>query len=64
MIAESASVTADPVIFIDPSFPNANLYSIVVSPGIANATAVPEPTGAELFMVRIVLLAAGRVFKR
>jgi len=41
---EFASAFADPFIYIDPAFPNAALYSIVVSPGVGNAVApVPEP---------------------
>jgi hypothetical protein len=64
VIAEQAGATADPMIFIDPTFPNANLYSIVVSPGVANAAAVPEPAGAELVTVGTLLLAASRRFKR
>jgi hypothetical protein len=43
-IDEFASATADPHITIDPAFPNASLYSIVVSPGVGNELApVPEP---------------------
>ena len=43
-----ASGYLDPVIFVDPNFPNADLYSIVLSPGVANAlpsvgSSVPEP---------------------
>ena len=34
--AESARASADPFIFVDPSFPGASLYSITVSPGVAN----------------------------
>ena len=41
---EAASASADPLIFVDPSSPGASQYSIVVSPGVANALAiVPEP---------------------
>lgn len=40
---ESARAFADPYIFVDPTFPNASLYSIVVSPGVGNVP-VPEPT--------------------
>ncbi len=39
---ESARAFADPYIFVDPAFPNAQLYSIVVSPGVGNVR-VPEP---------------------
>ena len=46
-LPESASASADPFIFVDPAFPNAGLYSIVVSPGVGNASAgaVREPGG-------------------
>jgi hypothetical protein len=42
---ENSSASADPLIVIDPSFANAANYSIVLSPGVANAvqSAVPEP---------------------
>lgn len=42
----SASVYVDPYFSIDPSTPNADLYSIITSPGIGNAlpSAVPEPS--------------------
>lgn len=39
---ESARAYADPYIYVDPAFPNAGLYGIVVSPGIGNVP-VPEP---------------------
>jgi hypothetical protein len=48
---ESASASIDPYLFVDPSFPNASQYQIVVSPGVANLP-LPEPTAA-------VLVAAG-----
>jgi hypothetical protein len=40
---EWALATADPYIFVDPDFPDANLYGVVVSPGVGNAAPVPEP---------------------
>jgi hypothetical protein len=44
----TAGASADPLITIDPSFADAAEYSIVVSPGVANALppamAVPEPS--------------------
>jgi hypothetical protein len=47
---ESSSASADPLIEIDPSFANAADYTILFSPGVANAVepAVPErgPLGA------------------
>ncbi len=47
---ETALAVADPYIYVDPTFPNAHLYNVVVSPGVGNAPAtsspssVPEPT--------------------
>src|SRR5580658_6030269 len=43
---ENSSASADPLIEIDPSFANAADYSILLSPGVANAveSAVPEPS--------------------
>ncbi len=46
MLAESANASADPFIFIDPSFAGAQNYHIVVSDGVGNAlpaSTVPEP---------------------
>ena len=56
---EFASASADPHIFIDPAFPNASLYSIIVSPGVSNdeepAAAAPEPA---MFPLTGIALAA------
>jgi PEP-CTERM motif len=43
--AEFANASADPFIFVDPSFANAETFSIAVSPGVGNglASPVPEP---------------------
>jgi hypothetical protein len=44
-LAESANASADPFLFIDPNFGGAGNYSILLSPGVANAIgpSVPEP---------------------
>jgi hypothetical protein len=44
-LAESANASADPLIFIDPSFAGAANYSIEVSPGVGNGlpSTAPEP---------------------
>ena len=43
-IPQSGSASADPFIFIDPSFADAADYTIVVAPGVSNAPAeTPEP---------------------
>ena len=52
-----ANAQLDPYIYIDPSFPDAALYSIQISPGIAN-TPVPEP--ATLLPVALGALALVR----
>jgi hypothetical protein len=56
---ESARAFADPYIYVDPAFANASLYSIVVSPGVANVplSPVPEPTQAMLWLAGSVLIA-------
>jgi len=66
---EFASASADPHIFIDPSFPNANLYSIIVSPGVSNeepgvTPAVPEPGLGVPAGIGLGLLAVTRYLKR
>jgi hypothetical protein len=64
--SESASASADPFIFIDPAFPNAALYSIVVSPGVGNSTAaVPEPASVHLVISGVLALAiSARLYVR
>ncbi len=46
---EFASAFGDPFIYIDPTFVNASLYSVIVSPGVANLAPgqVPDP-GAQV----------------
>ena len=55
----------DPYITIDPSTPNASLYTLVFSPGIGNgppsAPAVPEPSTWAMILLGFAGLAfAGR----
>jgi hypothetical protein len=46
----SVFASADPFIFVDPSFANASDYSIIVSDGVANAaSATPLPAALPLF---------------
>jgi hypothetical protein len=56
---ENSSSSADPLIMVDPSFANAADYSIVLSPGVANAvgSAVPEPGSAFLVIGALGALA-------
>jgi hypothetical protein len=53
----SASASADPFIYIDPSFAGAADYQIIVSPGIGNApVATPEPSTLLLIFVVSLLM--------
>ncbi len=58
---EFASASADPFIFVDPGFTGAALYTVSVSPGVANAPAVPEPGAALLLTGGLLAL---RVLRR
>ena len=66
--SESAIASADPFIFVDPAFPTANLYSIVVSPGVGNAIAgstVPQPGGTwPMVAVGFAVIVFTRVRRR
>ena len=57
--SEFARAIADPYLVVDPAFPNAGLYAIVVSPGAGNIplSPVPEPAQALLWVAGLVLLA-------
>jgi hypothetical protein len=64
----SASAFADPLITIDPSTPNASLYSIELSPGVVNAlgpaadaATTPEPASFALFGLG---MAGGMLYRR
>ncbi len=58
----SADASADPLIEVNPTFANAGLYSIVLSPGVANAVnAVPEPTTASFLILATAALVATRL---
>src|ERR1700722_18467899 len=47
------SATLDPKIIVDPSFPDANAYSIVFSPNVGGSagSAVPEPSPRAMMIV-------------
>jgi hypothetical protein len=59
--AATSSASADPLIEIDPAFANAADYSILLSPGVGNATAsTPEPGTLILVCCAPLLLLARR----
>ena len=54
--AHSAAATVDPFFKIDPTFPLADEFSIVLSPGIGNpipSERVPEPSSLTLFAAAV-----------
>ena len=57
LLARRRRANVYPSILIDPDFANANLYSIVVSAGVGNVAAVPEPETHLLLGVSLALLA-------
>lgn len=48
---ERATAVADPYIYVDPTFPNAHLYSVVVSSGVGNAPHQPVPEPATICLM-------------
>jgi hypothetical protein len=52
-----ANAMIDPYITIDPSFPDAALYSIVMSTGVSNSPPVPEPSAPLMLTAGLLGLA-------
>lgn len=61
---ESARAFADPYIYIDPAFANASLYSIAVSPGVANVPLTPVPEPGSVLLLSIGTAAIGLLRRR
>lgn len=61
-----STVSADPHLFVPPTFPNASEYSIVVSPNIGNGSpsAVPEPGTWVLMITGLVGLGGLRRLRK
>jgi hypothetical protein len=62
----SAFASADPLIYIDPSFAGAADYQIIVSPGIGNSSsmaAAPEPNTLLLIFVLLPFVLLARRFR-
>ena len=58
---DGGMVSADPHLFVDPGFPDAAEYSILLSPNIGNAVpGIPEPRAWVLMAVGFVCLAGLR----
>lgn len=62
----SGAAWIDPVISIDPAFADAAKYVVLLSDGIGNAAAVPEPASAAMLLLGGLVLAgaAGRQRRR
>jgi hypothetical protein len=64
-----ADALVDPIISIDPSFPNASDFTIVVSPGIdntlsVNPASVPEPSSLSILMIPVFVVLSVGWFRR
>jgi hypothetical protein len=59
-----AQASADPYIYIDPSFANAASYSIAVSQGIGNSQASATPEPASFTLIGIAFCAAALLRRR
>jgi hypothetical protein len=58
---DGGTATVDPYIFVDPSFPDASAYSVLLSDGIGNGirSGVPEPAAWAVMLLGVCLVGAG-----
>jgi hypothetical protein len=64
IFTSSSSASADPYIYVDPSFAGAANYEILVSPGVGNSpVATPEPGTLLLIFVLSPLVLVARRFR-
>jgi len=62
---EFGTASADPIIFIDPSFAGASQYSVIVSDGVGNGVgSVPEPGTVGLVLSAALFLWVARARSR
>ena len=54
---ESVYAFADPFIYLDPGFGNADQYSLVLSPGVGNPSPAPEPGTVALSAIAVAITA-------
>jgi len=59
------SVTMDPTVSVDPSFADANLFTLAFSPGVGNtATTMPEPSTFSMLAVCCVPMGLFAIWRR
>jgi hypothetical protein len=60
---DAASASVDPLITIDPTFPDADQYEVFFSPGVGDrsASAVPEPATCTMLLSALASLGLLRV---
>jgi len=56
----------DPDIFVDPSFPGADQYTLLVSPNllVAPSSSVPDLASLDLMVIGVIYLVGGRQLSR